>query len=187
MFWPWRWWRHVDNDPTISVASRACFLLLDWRLWGGGAQHRYSYKVQGARVAHHTITCLPARLTYDIFSQHYYTATTSPIRRFLQGGGASRCILQIVVLRRPSSCPDVACSLVSTYDFARLCSATYFRNSSSAFIPSFPELQACTSSACFMNTLAQDSRDSLKQPHSLNICWYPGQVEFKILLGHSPH
>ena len=33
-----------------------------------------------------------------------------------------------------------------------------------------------------MNTLAQDSRDSLKQPHSLNICWYPGQVEFKILL-----
>ena len=161
----------------------------DWRLCGGGAQHRYSYKVQGARVAHHTITCLPspAHIRYLLSTLLHRNHVSNIDAFYKEKVLSSRCILQIqVVLRRPSSCPDVACSLVSTYDFARLCSATYFRNSSSAFIPSFPELQACTSSACSMNTLAQDSRDSLKQPHSLNICWYPGQVEFKILLGHSP-
>ena len=149
-----------------------------------------SVQLQGTRCpccpSHHHLPPQPG--SHTISSLNIITPQPRlQYRRILQGEGACRCILQIVVLRRPSSCPDVACSLVSTYDFARLCSATYFRNSSSAFIPSFPELQACTSSACSMNTLAQDSRDSLKQPHSLNICWYPGQVEFKILLGHSPH
>ena len=182
------WWRHVDNDPTISVASRACFLLLA-QTGGCAVAGPNIGTVTSYKVPVLPITPSPASQPGSHTISSLNIITPQPrlqYRRILQGEGACRCILQIVVLRRPSSCPDVACSLVSTYDFARLCSATYFRNSSSAFIPSFPELQACTSSACSMNTLAQDSRDSLKQPHSLNICWYPGQVEFKILLGHSP-
>ena len=81
VFWPWRWWRHVDNDPTISVASRACFLLLAQT--GGcavagpniGTVTRYKVPVLPITPS----PASPARLTYDIFSQHYYTATTSPI------------------------------------------------------------------------------------------------------------